>query len=191
MPPPPVAFPAVSAAWHLHSGQIAWNPVFMWPLFSSSHWIKLYADIFIVGTVDEYGVHCFTALVRNSFHLFWVSEMALFVAWFVDLGLPWWLSGKESTCNAGDLGWIPGSRRSPGEGNGNPLQYSCLENPKDRRLRWGTAQKVAKSQTWLKDQHFHFWLLPDCGFPSSWPEGEPLSLYLVIGGKLFLHWFWL
>ena len=38
--------------------------------------------------------------------------------------------GKESACNAGDLGSIPGSGRSPGEGNGNPLQYSCLENPR-------------------------------------------------------------
>ena len=41
-------------------------------------------------------------------------------------------AGKESACNAGDLGSIPGSGRSPGEGNGNPLQYSCLENPMDR-----------------------------------------------------------
>ena len=48
------------------------------------------------------------------------------------LGLPWWLSGKESAPNAGDLGSIPGSGRSPGEGNDNPLQYSCLENPMDR-----------------------------------------------------------
>ena len=39
---------------------------------------------------------------------------------------------KASACNAGDLGWIPGSERSLGEGNGNPLQYSCLENPMDR-----------------------------------------------------------
>jgi len=46
--------------------------------------------------------------------------------------LPWWLSGKESACNAGDLDLIPGLERSPGEGNGNPLQYSCLENPMDR-----------------------------------------------------------
>ena len=48
-------------------------------------------------------------------------------------GLPWWLSGKVSTCNAGDLGSTPGSGRSPGEGSGNSLQYSCLENPMDRR----------------------------------------------------------
>ena len=47
--------------------------------------------------------------------------------------LPWWLSSKESSCNAGDAvgaaGLIPGSRISPGEGNGSPLQYSCLGNP--------------------------------------------------------------
>ena len=46
-------------------------------------------------------------------------------------GLPWWLS-KESACNAGDPGSIPRSGRSPGEGNGNPLQDSCLENSMDR-----------------------------------------------------------
>ena len=48
------------------------------------------------------------------------------------MGLPRWLSSKESACTAGDVGLIPGSGRSPGEGNGNPLQYSCLENPMDR-----------------------------------------------------------
>ena len=44
--------------------------------------------------------------------------------------------GKESACNGGDLGPIPGSRRSPGEGNGYPLQYHCLENSMDRGARW-------------------------------------------------------
>jgi len=48
------------------------------------------------------------------------------------LGLPYSLDSKESACNAGDLGLIPGSKKSPGEGNGNPLQYSCLENSVDR-----------------------------------------------------------
>ena len=46
--------------------------------------------------------------------------------------LPQWLSGKKSFCNAGDVGSIPGLGRSPGVENGNPLQYSCLKNPKDR-----------------------------------------------------------
>ena len=47
-------------------------------------------------------------------------------------GPPWWLSGKESACNAGDLGLIPGLEGSPGEGNGHSLQYSCLGNPMDK-----------------------------------------------------------
>ena len=45
---------------------------------------------------------------------------------------------------AGDTGWIPGLGRSPGEGNGNPLQYSCLENPMDRRAWWATVHRIAK-----------------------------------------------
>ena len=49
-----------------------------------------------------------------------------------DLSFPGGSERKASACNAGDLGSIPGSGRSPGEGNGNPLQYSCLENPMDR-----------------------------------------------------------
>ena len=51
---------------------------------------------------------------------------------WVVVRLPWWLSSKESACNAGDTGWNPGSGRSPGGGHGNLLQYSCLENPMDR-----------------------------------------------------------
>ena len=51
---------------------------------------------------------------------------------FRNLGFPGGLEGKESACNGGDPGSIPGSGRSPGEGNGNPLQNSCLENSKDR-----------------------------------------------------------
>ena len=59
--------------------------------------------------------------------------------------------GKVSAYNAGDLGSIPGSGRSPGEGNGNPLQYSCLENPMDRGAWWATIHGVAKSWTGLSD----------------------------------------
>jgi len=60
--------------------------------------------------------------------------------------LPWLLSSKESACNAGDMGLIPGSGRSPGEGNSNPLQDSCLGNPMDREAWWATVHGVAKSQ---------------------------------------------
>ena len=55
--------------------------------------------------------------------------------------------GKESGCNARDL--IPGSGRSPGEGHGNPLQYSCLENSMNRGAWWATVHGVAKNWTWL------------------------------------------
>ena len=52
--------------------------------------------------------------------------------------------GKESTCKIGDAGLIPGLERSPGVGNGSPLQYSCLENPMDRGAWWATVYGVAK-----------------------------------------------
>ena len=58
--------------------------------------------------------------------------------------------GKESACNTGDLGLIAGSGRSPGEGHGNPLQYSRLENPMHRRAWWAIVQSVAKSRTQSK-----------------------------------------
>ena len=63
------------------------------------------------------------------------------------LGFPQWLSSKESAFNAGDTGSIPGLGRSPGEGNGNPLQYSCLENSMDRGAWRATVHGVTKSQT--------------------------------------------
>ena len=55
--------------------------------------------------------------------------------------------GKASACNVGDPGLIPGSGRSPGEGNGNPLQYSCLENPIDGGAWWATVHGVAELDT--------------------------------------------
>ena len=73
------------------------------------------------------------------------------------LGFPCGSAGKESTCNAGDLGSIPGLGRSPGEGKGYPLQYSGLENSMDYTFHWFT-----KSQTWLSGFHFislHFMVL--------------------------------
>ena len=69
----------------------------------------------------------------------------------VTLGFPGGLEVKASASNAGDLGSIPGTGRSPGEGNGNPLQYSCLENPMDGGAWWATVHGVAKSWTRLSD----------------------------------------
>ena len=66
------------------------------------------------------------------------------------MGLPLWLKGKESTCIAGDVrdeGWIAALGRSPRRGNGNPLQYSCLENSMDRGAWQATVLRIAKSRT--------------------------------------------
>ena len=69
----------------------------------------------------------------------------------IEKGFPGSLDGKASAYNAGYLGSIPGLGRSPGEGNGNPLQYSCLENPMDQGAWWATVHGVTKSWTRLSD----------------------------------------
>ena len=77
-------------------------------------------------------------------------------------GFPCDSAGKESACNAGVLGLIPGLGRSPGEGKGYPLQYSGLENSMDC-----IVHGIAKSRTWLSDFHFHF-LSPFSTLISRW-----------------------
>ena len=75
-------------------------------------------------------------------------------SYLVTLGFPGGSDGKESACSAGDMGLIPGSGRSPGEGNDNPLQYSCLENPMDGGAWQAIVHEIAKSGTWLRDFPF-------------------------------------
>ena len=81
-------------------------------------------------------------------HHFWVI---ILVYWC--LGFPGGSDGKESACNAGDPGSIPESGKSPGEENGNPLQYSCLENSMDRGAGLVIVHGVSKSQTRLSSWH--------------------------------------
>ena len=72
------------------------------------------------------------------------------------MGFPGGSDGKESANNAGEVGSVPGSGRSPGEGNGNVLQYSCLENPMDGGAWWATVHGVAKNWTQLSDFTYLF-----------------------------------
>ena len=80
-----------------------------------------------------------------------ISEKEIDSTYSSIMGFPGGSDGKASACNAGDLGLIPGSERSPGEGNGNPLR---LENSIDRGAWWATVHGVAKSQTQLNDLNF-------------------------------------
>ena len=75
------------------------------------------------------------------------SRSIYYIHTYIHMGFPGGSDGKESACNAGDLGSIPGLGRSPTEGNGNPLQYACLKNPMDRLAWRATVHGVAKSLT--------------------------------------------
>ena len=93
------------------------------------------------------------------------SSMLLFNKRVVSNIEAWGSGGKESACNMGDLGSIPGLGRSPGEGKGYPLQYSGLENSMDC-----IVHGVTKSQTWLSNFHFHFHFIDVYYFSSSKDE---------------------
>ena len=112
-------------------------------------------------------------------------------------GFPGGSEVKESACNAEDLGSIPGSWRSPGEGNGNPLQYSCLENPMDRGIWQATVNGVARIGYNLATKrhhhhHHHLYTIQDGSLHvTSWettfwqPETE---MFISIVGSRFQHW---
>ena len=104
------------------------------------------------------------------------------------LGLSGDSDSKESACNAGDLGSIPGSRRSPREGNGKPLQYSCLENSMDRGAWWAAVHGISQSQAWLKWLSMHarrassLLVFPFSGFP-----GYSCCLFFYVNFSIRLY----
>ena len=106
----------------------------------------------------------------SSHHCWWNS----FPCGLLDWGFPSGSDGKVSACNVGDLDSIPGLGRSPGEGNGNPIQYPCLENPMDRGALWATVHGITESDTteWF---HFHFLL------SLYWTEGLRFFGWLLAG----------
>ena len=95
--------------------------------------------------------HPFPLLLHWTFVLSPFPHIYLWV--FQPSGFLGGSNGKESACNAGDLGLIPGLGRSPGEGKGNPLQCSYLENSMDRRSCWATAHRVTESDM---TEHYAF-----------------------------------
>ena len=137
---------------HLSSHQSQLAPVLL-PCMCAPGWY-LYINLYERKIVPTH-LQCSPAaqnpfiLLVHSADLYWASHILC-------TGFPGGSYGKESACNARDPGSIPGSGRSPGEGNGNPLQYSCLENPMDGGFWGATIHWVAKSGTQLNNQHFHF-----------------------------------
>ena len=99
--------------------------------------------------------YCFLSLISGlllvSVYRSIIVVYCFCVGFTAGMGFPGSLDGKASAYNVGDPGSIPGSGTSPGEGNGNPLQYSCLENPMDRGAWWATVHGVAKSWTRLSN----------------------------------------
>ena len=122
---------------------------------------------------------CLLSTFRNHIH---------FEGEFLVNGLPWWVTDKESACNAGDLRSIPGLGRSPGEGNGYPLQYSCLENSLDRGALLGcggraTVSGITKSwDAWVTNTFTLFTLLENTVLPNSsspWSrKWQPAPIFL-------------
>ena len=127
------------------------------------------------GSAGEKGVELKIGKGSSSFSFFLLCQAACgisvpspnhwtareFLRWLLICEcFPGGLMVKNLPASAGvrDKGSIPGSGRSPGEGNGNPLQYSCLKNPMDRRAWGATVQRVAKSQTLLKQCSMHAYM---------------------------------
>ena len=107
------------------------------------------------------------------------------VSLFVHLRHHWCLAGKESACNAGDLGSIPGLGRSPGEGNGFRFQYSCLENSMDRGVWQATVHGVLKIE-WLSLSLFNSLRTSEKGF--TWLElAVPFTLPQTCWNKWLIH----
>ena len=115
--------------------------------------------------------------------LYSLQEAQTVGLYFVLLGFPDGSAGKESTCNAGDLGWIPGLGRSPGGGNGYPLQYSGLENSMNCMVHGVAKSQTPLSQTPLSDFHFHFslCLIEPIAFLSILPMSSSTYYYFSFG----------
>ena len=109
-----------------------------------SHLLKNFPQFVVIHTVKGFGI-------VNKAEVDVFLELSCFfdAHWPDNIRLPWWGSdGKESACNA-DVSSVPDSGRSLGEGNDNPLQYSCLENFMDRGAWWATVYGVTESRTGL------------------------------------------
>ena len=132
-------------------------------LFTLSFFLQLRNPLFSVE-----GVHYFTLFKKKKSQNKHGEKRTLCAAfWFLGGS-----DGKASACNVGDPGSIPGLGRSSGEGNGNPLQYSCLENSMDGGAWWATVHGVTKSWTWLSNFTIGSWSEDLQTWNSSFQEND-------------------
>ena len=119
-------------------------------------WASAYEDPLVICISANIGG---VASIRVAGWFVWEADTKIDLGCGMNIGCPGrWLSSKESACKAGATGSIPGSGRSPEEGNVYPLQYSCLENPMDRGAWRATVHGVGKSQT--LSRHAWRWATP-------------------------------
>ena len=119
-------------------------------------------------------------IIRMSFSSSGMIGESFSPAFVVLSQCPGALDGKDSACSVRDPGSIPGSGRSSREGNGNPLQYSCLGNLIDRGAWWVTVHGIPKSWTQLSDEHFHFHLPVNMllmKLETIWTKGKNLGFW--------------
>ena len=117
-------------------------------LATEGNFLNLIKGIYKKPTVNILLVEneCFPCETENK-----AKMCSLTILYHIVCVVPSCSTSKETACNAGDPSPIPGLGRSPGEGNGNPLQDSCLKNPMDRGAWWATVHEVTKSRTRLRD----------------------------------------
>ena len=120
-----------------------------------SEYVDLKLYVFLLTTLDLKLIVFLNSLTFSKMKLFWDFLFRALSCKSLEVtaihSLPGVSDGKESTCKVENLGSIPGLLRSPGGGNGNPLQHSGLENPMDRGAWWATVHGIVKSQTRLSD----------------------------------------
>ena len=143
----------------------------VWSQWLASLWYLVDTKLFVKLCLDEYHILmqiflCLLIYALVTEHLLYSMNCFIFNpspsfllrnSWYTSLyklkGFPGSPDGKESACNVGDLASVPGLRRSSGGAHGNPLQYSCLENPMDKGAWRATVHGITKSHSWVTTEH--------------------------------------
>ena len=142
-------------------------------------WIHAYVWLSHLALHLKLSQRCYSAILQYAVKVVFLKAFTDALIWHTAS-----LVAQTSAYSVGDPGSIPGPGRSPGEGNGNPLQYSCLENPRDWGAWWATVHGVAESDT-AERCHFHISSYDRQTFPPYfvWTSISPSCLCAMTSGK--------